>query len=475
MQKLSLILLSIICLNAQALLAMDNEDPFADLPALGFDIEANFDDSIEPQEKRSKKESDVVAFSSEQTELNKTLILEIKKKSPRLKTITQLLQQGANCNAGDEDGITALMHASCKNNYYGVAAVERLIKFGADVNLSCIPHGTALQRCCIAEGTHRVSHGTTCKILIENGAYHPSLDQLFFNAIKSHHTSLYELLLDHGVNVDTKNEYQMTPLMFALIQRNVNLCRLLLEYGANVNTQSKTQSTPLMMTDEPELIALLCDYGADLHKQDKHGRTALAVLTESIKPLIIHSFFNPTYNTRQTILKSREQIFTTLLAFNRLRPKLPRDMRFHLLQCIPELQNAVRCCAFGIHKGHNERAPFLIVQTVRTLLQHDLLNPDLVVKFVKENQYEHLRPLMHEASEYLKKSDFLRFETETKALNPDTLEEQHGAAIEANIRRMFNLNDEAPRVELIEQENEAMTVPEMKVTTRKRERKEGNS
>ncbi|USO00950.1 MAG: ankyrin repeat domain-containing protein [Alphaproteobacteria bacterium] len=57
-----------------------------------------------------------------------------------------LIEKGADVNLGDNQGMTALMHASENRN---LDVVEYLIKYGADVNLKNNQNLTALRIVCL--------------------------------------------------------------------------------------------------------------------------------------------------------------------------------------------------------------------------------------------------------------------------------------------------------------------------------------
>lgn len=154
--------------------------------------------------------------------------------------VVSLLQAGADVNAEDEDGRTALMlvcregHAEC---------VEHLLKVGADVNTKDQDGVTALMRSC--------------------GCWQ---------------SACVNALLKAGADVDAKDNEGKTALMWACEKRRPKCVEALLKAGADVNAKDKDNVTALMRAcsqDSTECGELLLKFGADVDAKDKEGKTAL--------------------------------------------------------------------------------------------------------------------------------------------------------------------------------------------------------
>jgi len=118
-----------------------------------------------------------------------------------------LLSRGANVNAQTGKGMT-LLHAACNNRY--VEVVEALMQYNADVDCKCETGRTPLH------------------LAARNGR-----------------TGIVEVLLKFGANIDSKDKYGMTALHFAAKQGQVLVCRVLLEHGADINIMTEGNRTPL--------------------------------------------------------------------------------------------------------------------------------------------------------------------------------------------------------------------------------------
>ena len=88
-----------------------------------------------------------------------------------------------------------------------------------------------------------------------------------------------QALLDHGAEVNARNQAGATALMWA--SPDIEKLRRLIDHGANVNARSETDRTALLVASSyPGTVGalqLLLDHGADLRAEDRGGSTALAL------------------------------------------------------------------------------------------------------------------------------------------------------------------------------------------------------
>jgi ankyrin repeat protein len=101
------------------------------------------------------------------------------------------------------------------------------------------------------------------------------------------------LLIDRGANVNAKNDFDATALLWAA--RDPEKARLLVEHGADVNARSKQGRTPLMLASlrhgGSQTVARLLAKGAEVNVKDGKGDTALGLAAsigevESMKMLL---------------------------------------------------------------------------------------------------------------------------------------------------------------------------------------------
>jgi ankyrin repeat protein len=107
---------------------------------------------------------------------------------------------------------------------------------------------------------------------------------------------MVQVLLECGVDVNTKNAYGHTPLDFALSRVQPNEVALLsIAQGADPNTRNMKGFTPLHRAAENgwiEIVRLLIEHGANIEVKDKERNGAEVAsgkqLNETIKLLLEH-------------------------------------------------------------------------------------------------------------------------------------------------------------------------------------------
>ena len=175
-----------------------------------------------------------------------------------ISTVNNLLEHGANINAKDAYGYTALMTAAWAGRS---EAMKFLLDKGATVNEQ-----------------NRYS-GATALMYSVNVA-----DNV-------------QLLLNSGANVQQKNKYGRTALMIAADMSNAATVKLLLDHGADVNAKDEDGRTALAVVilnkkwqqkRDMGIAQLLLDKGSDIKVQDNDGFTlfdyALGVYDKGVKP-----------------------------------------------------------------------------------------------------------------------------------------------------------------------------------------------
>ena len=153
-----------------------------------------------------------------------------------------LIARGANVNAADIDGLTAL-HVACRGDY--MTLVPILLDSGADVHAE-------------------TSSGAT---------------PLHFAAATGD-TALVQRLLESGANVDASSKAGLTALKQACRQGDVAVAMQLLKAGANTEIRDSWGATPLhyaAVAGNAALVQLLLDGGADPHVRNSGGATPAGV------------------------------------------------------------------------------------------------------------------------------------------------------------------------------------------------------
>jgi ankyrin repeat protein len=94
-------------------------------------------------------------------------------------------------------------------------------------------------------------------------------------SVVGNNCSVVEYFLQLGQNPNLERGGG-TPLMSAAANGNIELLRLLLKYGANPDSPGDGKGTALMSaTGHTEIFKILVDHGANIHSRDNYGRTVL--------------------------------------------------------------------------------------------------------------------------------------------------------------------------------------------------------
>jgi len=190
-----------------------------------------------------------------------------------------LLKKGADVNAADKFGKTALMMASEKG-YKEI--MEMLLAKGADVNAKGKPGKTALM-IATENGYEQV-----VKLLLAKGADVQAQEVLgntaLMMAFEKGYKEIMEMLLAKGADVNKKNYFNETALIMAANNGYKEIMEKLLAKGADVNAKNKDSKTALMAASEKgykEIVEMLLAKGADVNAKGKPGKMALMIAVEN--------------------------------------------------------------------------------------------------------------------------------------------------------------------------------------------------
>jgi ankyrin repeat protein len=216
--------------------------------------------------------------------------------SEATKTVQVLLEYGASVHVRNKNGQMPL-HAASHRRLPGIVAL--LLKFGADVDARDNDSMTPL--CLVSQNwdllhTPSQTHVTkTAQLLLEHGA---SIHARNKNGQMPLHLasqlglpSIVALLLKFGADVETRDNYSMTPLLLVLQHptffddnpqaKITEIVQLLLEHGASVHVQNKNRQMPLHLASKhcfSSVVALLLKFGADVEAQDSDSMTPLLLV-----------------------------------------------------------------------------------------------------------------------------------------------------------------------------------------------------
>ncbi len=188
-----------------------------------------------------------------------------------------LLQYGANINDTSQSGNNALMIACIAGSSYTI--VKWLIDNGANVKAKRWGGETALMRAA------QFSDTMTIHLLLSKGFdinEHPWGATPLMYAVRSANWPAIFCLLNNGADANIPDQNNMTMLLFAAEQNNLEAVKVSVKKTKNINTvDSLSGMTPLMWAaynehDNPQIIQVLLNNGALVNIKAKDGSTALS-------------------------------------------------------------------------------------------------------------------------------------------------------------------------------------------------------
>lgn len=161
--------------------------------------------------------------------------------------VGQLIKNGEDVNAMDEDGRTAL-HLAVEANHYGLA--KMLLENGAKVNVK--EHSM--------EGCYRGL-----------GWYPLHL------ALRNENRDIVNLLIEHGADVNAVRTDDWTPIFTAAYHGQPDVVSLLIAKGAKINRQNGEPLRVAISQGKIEAARILIRNGALVNSSRPNGKTALHV------------------------------------------------------------------------------------------------------------------------------------------------------------------------------------------------------
>ena len=192
----------------------------------------------------SKESSAVQVEKKEGTHLDNQFITAAAKGDTE--TVVELLGKGANIDATDNQGNTAVMAATQKNN---VNMVKTLIEHGTDINI----RNHNLDNVLLYAGA--AGYLEIVQLAVQAGADTTLTNRYGGIAIipaseRGHVEVVEELVTNSDTNVNHINNLHWTALLEAVIlgdggERHQKIVQLLVDHGADVNIADKDGVTPL--------------------------------------------------------------------------------------------------------------------------------------------------------------------------------------------------------------------------------------
>ena len=293
-----------------------------------------------------------------QKELNKSFLAAVKNND--FETVKECLQDGADINATDENGHTAIFEAA---RYDLDNILTYLIAQGADINKTLTWGASAL-------------HAAVC-----NG-----------------HLDITKILIHHGIDVNAICDHLgRTALFEAVIVREIDILQTLINNGADINWRDRSGNTTLHIaacSGQFNIIKLLVNNGAKIDIENKRGIRAIGMAAPlrpdirfylddcldyfntktKIDPVGTHPALMPNYLKLATIAGSTHEI-REMVKNNLVETTNNNPMSFNLL---PYLLLSAR---LGKHNESELTAPlFGQLDTSNEILgAHRTMNKSIIV------------------------------------------------------------------------------------------------
>jgi len=128
----------------------------------------------------------------------------------------------------------------------------------------------------------RDNHLPVVKYLIEHGADVNAKDNddetALMEAADNGHLPVVQYLVEHGADVNAKDDTNWTPLTWAARNGHLSVVQYLIKHDTDVNTANNFGETTLMgaaFNGHLTIVRYLIEHGADVNAKTNNGKTAL--------------------------------------------------------------------------------------------------------------------------------------------------------------------------------------------------------
>ncbi|KAF3400085.1 Ankyrin repeat domain-containing protein 50 [Penicillium rolfsii] len=286
-----------------------------------------------------------------------------------------LIEQGANADARDNNGMSALANAAKKGLLNVVKIlIERVVDADPVDAFDRTPLSWAAE----------MGHVEITRLLLARGAYIDAADDSgatpLIHATCLGHESVVSLLLDAGANPCAEDEHSRTALSFAAENGDMSLVALFLDKG--VSPDQGSEYSPLIEAvsqNNLELVKLLLESGGDPYS-DLYSHVELP-------PLVLAACHGKTELVKVLLERTAESLQTKRDHICRALAEASYEDEYDVIEAILEQQSS-----FGIEKGEID---------------------DWVLEYAKQNEYEDLIDLL--------RPYFSAVETDSKSDSESTL------------------------------------------------------
>lgn len=215
--------------------------------------------------------------SAEGVELNFRLLDSMRALEIEPDVVEKLLAEGADPNAEDDDGVSALMIAAELGK---VEWVQALLKAGADVNHKSSKNSKTPLMSAVSKGA--IGDVAVVEALLEAGADVHAVDKFHQSALTHAATrgidTLILRLAGAGADLEVVDKHGATPLLMAAAMGKSKAVDALITAGANKDVVDAFGRSPLIVaaySGGQRAVRSLLAAGADVHATDNDGDRAV--------------------------------------------------------------------------------------------------------------------------------------------------------------------------------------------------------
>lgn len=312
--------------------------------------------------------------------------------------VRNLLEQGHNPNARDDDGQTPLQNAAWNGHR---VCVRSLLENGANVNHGGGPYGSTL------EISSRRGHADIVRMLLERGA--TAKEPALYEAACGGHEAIVDMLIKARANVRYTSSSGYTILHSATSSGNSSVLKRVLKAGGVEdieNQENDSQGTPLLFAvifGHSDAFQVLLEKGADPHASGGHDdRSVLHAACAGGSAIIVRSLLSKGFDCNAdggrlgsplhlACLKGRKAVVDVLLEHNadvEFKGGLDEtalvaavekghfDIAQRLIECGAEINGAEKQCRTLLHQASGQGN----VTLVHLLLEKGM-DPDIAVDY----------------------------------------------------------------------------------------------
>ena len=197
-----------------------------------------------------------------------------------------LIKNGSNVNAKTVHNITPLLFAVSKQKE---EIIEILLEAGANIYDSDLRGWTSMILSC-----NQNIQITNIYLLIKYGGNVNDITienvTTLMVATKNNNIELVKFLINQKVDPNIVTNNGITALLLAIKNSNIDIVKYLLDYGANINFINKNGETPLHFAcreNNLDIVSLLIKYGANINFKSNNNTTPLLLAVHNKKNEII--------------------------------------------------------------------------------------------------------------------------------------------------------------------------------------------